>query len=112
MRVLLDECVPRPLRRHLFGHNVSTVQEMGWADLENGALLMAMTAAGLDVFITVDQNLRYQQNLRAAGVAVVVSVAVSNKLADLEPLVPKLLAALSAIQPGELVEVGPAPAGS
>jgi hypothetical protein len=107
MRILLDECVPRPLRRHLTGHNVSTAQEMGWAGLENGALLKAMTAAGLDVFVTVDQNLRYQQNLRAAGVAVVVLVAVSNMLADLEPLVPRLTAALATIQSGELIEVGP-----
>jgi hypothetical protein len=80
MRILLDECVPRPLRRNLPGHDVRTVQEMGWDGHENGDLLRELLAAGFDVFLTVDQNLRYQQNLRAAGVAVLVLVAPTNKL--------------------------------
>jgi hypothetical protein len=67
--------------------------------------LQQMTDAGFDVFLTVDQNLRYQQNLRKAGVAVVVLVAVSNKLSDLGPLVPRTVAALGKIRPGELVEI-------
>ena len=105
MRILLDECVPRPLMRELGAHDVRTVQEMEWAGLENGELLQKMTAAGMEAFLTVDQNLRYQQNLRAAGVAVVVLVAVSNKLSDLMPLMPQTVAALAKIQPGELIEV-------
>jgi hypothetical protein len=105
MRILLDECVPRPLRRDLATHDVRTVQEMGWVGLENGELLQEMTDAGFDVFLPVDQNLRYQQNLRKAGVAVVVLVAMSNKLTDLAPLMPRTVAALAKIRPGELVEI-------
>jgi hypothetical protein len=111
MRIPLDECAPQPLRGGLPGHDVRTVQEMGWAGLGNGELLREMTAAGFDVFLTVDQNLQYQQNLRAAGVAVVVLVAPTNRLSDLAPLMPKAAAALAAIRPGQLVEVGPDPAG-
>jgi hypothetical protein len=111
MRILLDECVPRPLRRSLPGHDVRTVQEMGWDGLENGDLLREFTAAAFDVFLTVDQNLQYQQNLRAAGVAIVVLIAPSNKLSDLAPLMPKVVAVLATIQPGELIEVGPDSAG-
>jgi hypothetical protein len=111
MRILFDECVPRPLRRHLSGHQVRTVQEMGWAGLKNGELLHEVTAAGLDMFLTVDQNLQHQQNLRAAGVTVVVLVALSNKMVDLEPLMPRVVAALAAIRPGELIEIGADPAG-
>ena len=88
MRILLDECVPRPLRRELAGHDVRTVQEMGWTGKKNGELLALMAGAGFDVLLTVDQNLRHQQNLAAAGVAVVVMVAPSNRLMDLVPLVP------------------------
>jgi hypothetical protein len=106
MRILLDECAPRPLRGSLTGHDVRTVQEMGWNGLENGELLRKFTTAGFDVFLTVDQNLQYQQNLRAAGVAVLVLIAPSNKLVDLEPLMPKTIGALAVIQPGELVEIG------
>jgi PIN like domain len=106
MRILFDECVPRPLRRSLPGHDVRTVQEMGWDGLKNGDLLREFTNAGLDVFLTMDQNLQYQQNLRAAGVAIIVLIAVTNKLVDLAPLMPKVLVTLANIRPGELVEIG------
>jgi hypothetical protein len=105
MRILLDECVPRPLRRELPGHDVRTVREMDWAGKKNGELLGLMAAAGFEVLLTVDQNLRYQQNLAASGVAVVVMVASTNRLADLVPLMPAVEAALSGIQAGDVVEV-------
>jgi len=69
MRLLLDECVPRPLKRELTGHQVSTVVEMGWSNKRNGELLTLVRAEGFDAFLTVDQNLTFQQNLQAAGVA-------------------------------------------
>jgi hypothetical protein len=61
MRVLLDECMPRPLKRDLTGHTVSTVIEMGWGGIENGELLALIRGAGFEAFVTVDQNLPYQQ---------------------------------------------------
>jgi PIN like domain len=105
MRILLDECVPRPLRRQLPGHAVHTIQEMGWAGKKNGELLALMSGAGFEVLLTVDQNLRHQQNLAALGVAVVVMVAPSNRLADLIPLVPNVEVALVSIQAGDAIEV-------
>lgn len=105
MRILLDECVPRPLRHELAGHDVRTIREMGWAGKKNGELLTLMAGAGFEVLLTVDQNLRHQQNLAASGVAVVVMVAASNRLADLMPLVPKVEAALIGIKAGDIVEV-------
>ena len=105
MRILLDECVPRPLRRELTGQNVRTIQEMGWAGKKNGELLTLMGGAGFEALLTVDQNLRHQQNLAASRVAVVVMVAPTNRLADLVPLIPKVEAALSSIQAGDAVEV-------
>lgn len=56
MRVLLDECVPRQLRRELPGHDVRTVQEMGWTGTENGALLH-LANGRFDVLLTVDQRI-------------------------------------------------------
>ncbi len=105
MRVLLDECVPRRLRGHLPGHDVRTVPEMGWSGKKNGELLALMAGQGFEALVTVDQSLRHQQNLQAAGVAVVVLVAASNRLADLVPLVHSALAALAAAKPGDVVEV-------
>ena len=105
MRILLDECVPRRLRREFAGHDVRTVPEMGWSGKKNGDLLRAMAGDGFEVLVTVDQNLGHQQNLQAAGVAVVVLVAASTRLADLVPLVPAVQAALALIAPGEVVEI-------
>lgn len=105
MRILLDECVPRPLKRELSGHDVHTVVEMGWSGMKNGELLALMAPEKFDVFLTVDQNLSYQQNLRAMSVAVIVLIAPTNKLADLLPLMPSVHAALTTIQPSDLVEI-------
>jgi PIN domain-containing protein len=105
MRILLDECVPRPLKKELTSHDVHTVPEMGWSGKKNGELLALMVPQGIEVFVTVDQNLSYQQNLRAANVAVIVLIAPSNRLTDLLPLMPSVHSALTTIQPGDLVEV-------
>src|SRR2546429_82954 len=99
MHVLFDECVPRPLKKHLVGHDVRTVQSMGWASKDNGELLQLVVTADFDVFLTVDQNLSYQQDLRKANIAVVVLIATTNRMPELLPLVPSVLNALATIQP-------------
>ena len=78
---------------------------MGWSGKKNGELLGLMVAQGLEVLVTVDQNLRHQQNPGVLGIAVIVLVAASNRLADLVPLMPSALRALSSINPGEVVEI-------
>ena len=105
MRVLLDECVPRPLKRELTEHAVSTVIEMGWSGIENGELLALIRGAAFDAFVTVDQNLPHQQNLRTLGIGIIVLVARTNKLQDLHPLVPSLRKILGELQPGELIRI-------
>jgi hypothetical protein len=105
MRILLDECVPRRLRQELPGHAVHTVPEMGWSGKKNGELLQLMAGQSFEVLLTVDRSIRHQQNLQAAGVAVVVLVAASNRLADLVPLMPSALAALGSIKPEDVVEI-------
>ena len=102
MRVLLDEQLPRRFARELTGHDVRTVQQQGWAGLGNGELLRRAADEGFEVFLTADQNLQFQQNLAGASVAVVVLVAPSNRLEDLLPLVPRVIAAISASKPGEI----------
>ncbi len=105
MRILLDECVPRPLQEELPGHDVRTVQEMGWAGKKNGELLSVMAGAGFDVLLTVDRRLRYQQNLTRTPVAVIVLVAASNRLSDLTPLMSSTQAAFGSISPADVVEI-------
>ena len=106
MRLLLDECVPRPLKRELAGHDVSAVVEQGWSGKRNSELLRLMVAAGFQGFLTVDQNLEFQQNVAASGIAVVVVVATTNRLKELRPLIPAILASLQRVKPGQVVRVG------
>jgi hypothetical protein len=105
MRILIDECVPQRLRREVVGHDVRTVADMGWTGKKNGELLRLMKADGFETLLTVDQNIRHQQNLQNAGVAVIVLVAPTNRLADLRPLVPSALTAVKSIKPGDVVEI-------
>jgi hypothetical protein len=104
MRVLLDECLPRKLGRLLVGHEVSTVQQAGWAGVVNGKLL-ARIAGNFDAFITVDQNLPAQQNTAALTFGIVVLRAPTNQLRDLAPLVPKILATLRTLGPTQIVVI-------
>ena len=105
MRVLLDECVDWRLSRDIAGHEVKTARQMGWSTIENGGLL-ALAAKEFDVFVTVDRNLSFQQNLPVFNIAVIVLRASSNRLADLQPLVPELLASIPTAKRGVVTLVG------
>jgi hypothetical protein len=99
VRVLVDECVDWRLSRDLVGHDVKTARQMGWSTIRNGELL-ASAAKEFDVFVTVDRNLSFQQNLPVFSIAVIVLRAKTNRLSDLRPLVPDLLAAIPTAKPG------------
>jgi hypothetical protein len=100
MKLLLDECVDQRLAAEIQGHEVKTVPEMGWANFKNGQLLN-LAQHDFDVFITVDRNLPYQQNLPKFNIAVVVLQTRTNRLADLKSLVPLLLAELQTAPAGQ-----------
>ena len=104
MRVFLDECVDWRLSRDLTGHEVKTARQMGWTAIENGALLL-LASQHCDVFVTVDRNLSFQQNVAALPIAVVVLHARTNRLADLRALVPQLLAAIPIAERGVAIAV-------
>jgi hypothetical protein len=104
MRVLLDECVPRALRKELLGHEVKTVAEMGWAGVKNGELLQ-LAAKQFDLLLTVGHNLEYQQNFAGLALAVVVVHAPSNDVSVLRPLMPAVLAAISETKLGTVTHV-------
>jgi len=83
---------------------VHTIEDAGFKGLKNGRLLKA--AAGIyDILITVDQNMPYQQNIQALQIAVVVLVAKRNSYVRLKPLLPRALAAIEVIQPGQVITI-------
>jgi len=101
MKVLLDECLPKKLKREVHADVVRTVPEMGWAGTKNGALLR-LVEREFDVFLTNDQSLEYQQNLKRFDLAVVVLVAVTNDIEDLKPLMPDANQAIKTISAREI----------
>ena len=108
MKVLIDECAPKALKVALAasGFDCTTVQEAGWSGKENGELL-ALADASFDVVVTIDRNLRYQQNLTGRRIALLIVRARSNRVVDLEPHFSACAETLRTIQPGTVVEVGP-----
>jgi len=105
MKVLLDECLPRRLLRELPDHAVTTVPRQGWNGLDDGPLLLAAQAE-FDVFVTMDTNLVYQQNLVGTSLSIVVLHACSNRYENLAPLVPALRSALRTAASGQVVHLG------
>jgi predicted nuclease of predicted toxin-antitoxin system len=104
MKILLDECLPRPLKKLITGHEVDTVQEVGWSGKKNGELLQAMSQQ-YDVLVTADRNIVKQQSLPKAEVSCVILSAPSSRMEHLEPLVPRLLAALTTISAADWIEI-------
>ncbi len=96
MKILLDENLPRKLKLS-FGtdHELFTVREMNWLGKRNGELLGLMTFNGFDAFVTIDKNLRHQQNLDRFPIILFVLDAPNNKIDTLQPYVEKLAKILS-----------------
>lgn len=107
MRVLLDENLDWRLRRGFDAeHEVVTVQYRGWSGMKNGELLRAASAE-FDVFVTLDTNLEYQQNVAALNLAIIVVRAASSDLGDIEPALPKIHELLPSVRPGHAYVVVP-----
>lgn len=97
--------MPRGLRRDLTGHQVHTVQELGFAGLTNGTLLQQAVAAGIKVFLTVDRGIEHQQHIPAFPIAFIAIRAPSNDVVDLRPLMPAVLKAISSAQAGRVTRI-------
>ena len=105
MKILLDECLPRGLRKHLVGHECWTVPEAGLAGVANGELLARAERSGWQVLLTMDQGMPYQQNFAGRPISLAVIRAPSNRLPDLLPHVPVVLAALPTLKPSEVIVI-------
>jgi len=106
VKILLDECLPRDLRKHLVGHDCQTVPQAGLAGKANGELLALAEQSGWQVLLTMDQGMPYQQNLAGRTISLAIIRAQSNRLPDLLPRVPTILAALPSLKPGDVIQIG------
>ena len=104
MKIILDESVPQKLRLLIEGdHTVVTTWFQGWSGLANGALLNAAEEGGFDLFITADQEIRYQQNLKGRKIALV--VLSSNNWDSVKAHIVGIMASISGATPGSYAEV-------
>ena len=103
MKILFDQGSPVPLRQHLDAHEVETVAERNWSKLENGDLLSAAEEEGFEIFLTTDQNLRYQQNL--AGRRIAILVLKTTSWPRIRQHVERGRTSIDSLQPGDYVEV-------
>ena len=105
MKILIDENLPKRLKKDLNMHEVATVREMGWQGRENGDLIRAMLQQGFAVLLTFDKNLQYQQNFSRYPVTVFLLNAKDNQYVTLKPLVPALLQKLAEPLPAGAYEI-------
>ena len=103
MLILFDNGTPRGLARFLVGHTVEEARARGWEELVNGALIDVAEQAGFEVMVTTDKNIRYQQNLKARKIALVVLAHSQWPMVKLVAV--NIVAAVNAAEPGSYVEV-------
>ena len=103
MRILFDNGTPKPVARSLTGHEITFAREVGWHELENGALIRRAEEAGYAVLVSTDKNIRYQQNLTRRTIAIVI---LGNQQWPLVRLhLNRIAAAVNAATPGSFTEV-------
>ena len=104
MRVLLDECVNPRVRETFPNHQIQTVKTMGWTGIANGKL-MALAQQSFDVFVTVDQNLEYRQNLPTLKLGLIVVAVPDNNIKYFRPIFPGLLKAVESVHLGQVIHI-------
>jgi hypothetical protein len=108
-RVILDENLPQPLRHHLSEFDVVTVQYQGWSGIQNGELITLIDGK-FDVFLTADQNLRYQQNLSDRSIAIVELPFIRRS--DIPKFLEAIRAAIVSVLPGDYIQIKPDQGGT
>jgi hypothetical protein len=106
MRILIDEWLDWRLCRSLPGHECTSVQRMGWDGLSNGALL-SKAQTQFDVFITGDRNLAFQQAVGKYDLTIFILHAASIQLADMQPLITRVVQVLARVEPGTVMDIYP-----
>lgn len=105
MKLLLDECLPRKLKREFVGHEVFTIDEAGFKGLKNGELIQSASEAGFEVLVSVDKNIEHRQNKARLPLAILVLSAKTNRIESLLPLMTEALEILENIKTGEIITI-------
>ncbi len=102
MKILLDECVTKKLKRHLTEFEVATVVEMNWSGFKNGSLLNAAIADEFDVLLTIDKNIEHQHNINRYEITAIVLDAEKCKIDFLLELLPAFKEQIGDLEKGKV----------
>ena len=105
MKLLLDECLPRKLKREFTGHEVFTIDEASFKGLKNGELIRSASERGFEVLVSVDKNIEHQQNKENLPLAILVLSAKNNRIESLLPLMTEALEVLENIKTGDIITI-------
>jgi hypothetical protein len=100
LKIPFDQGVPKPLQRFLLGHDVTVTFREGWSTKRNGELPALAEHAGIDVFVTTDQNLPHQQNLEGRKLAVL--ILGQGNWPQIEPNAAAIATTVGTLQPGDV----------
>ena len=105
MKIIIDECLPKRLIQFFPEHKAWTVPQIGLAGYKDSILLEELDKRDIDLFVTIDGNIEYQQQFLHRGFATIIIRAVSNRFSDLENLKPRLTDTLKDIKPGCIIHI-------
>lgn len=88
MKILLDECITKLLKKQLINHTVFTVANMNWLGMKNGNLMKSAIKEGFDILLTIDKNLQFQNNMNEYGISIVIFDSHNSKLETLVSFIP------------------------
>jgi hypothetical protein len=105
MTIILDECLPKRLKILFAAHKCWTVPQIGLGGAPDGKLLDALDRKKIDVFITIDGNIEYQQKFSGRTFGTIVIRSVSNRFDDLLLLKETVVTAAESVKPGEILHI-------
>jgi len=98
MKILLDECITKKIKKHLLDLDVTTVSERGWSGIKNGKLMKLCIEHQIDIFLTIDKNIMYQQNLSNLEITIVILNTPSSKSEIIKEYLPKFISLMNSFE--------------
>jgi len=105
MKIVIDECLPKRLTQIFSNHEAWTVPQIGLAGTNDKKLLNELDARGIDVFITIDGNIEYQQKFSNRSFGTIIIRSVTNRLNNLLHLEKEIIEAINHIKAGNILHV-------
>lgn len=105
MKIIIDECLPKRLSKLFTDHDVWTVPQIGLAGYKDTELLNELDHKDINVFISIDGNIEYQQLFSNRNFGTIIIRSVSNRFSDLEHFKDELLETIQKIKPSQIIHI-------